>query len=615
MAQELPPTEEIDARTIQTGFVKFWDDTGGPYEGHFNFQDGGYPWAPSHYEFFRPDTAPDDGDITVGRADTRKYVDGKLTGGKARDVRKNTFRMIPKGTPRGEEGSKYADDYAKKLLFTWAVDLDPYGMADLFGTTLRKYEKPKVTRSGKGQLQTKRRGATPMSLDKQQTKFLWARLIHDNAEVVANKDTYSNLYLADTDNSYRISMNRASNRAMRDLFKQLGDLLEIGIGGGKSLGADSPEEIMVAIAGENLSKLGWNEEDVTEEQMIRDMDKIIRGMDRDRRGKIDIPPHLEEEIKHITDLLKGEGQAKLIERIKEGGIEITEQHGRVAKMYGSNDEIGDGQKFIEFYSDKIKEDIVKQYTKSTRKVTGKRTVAEQFFDRRIGFEDTNVLTWSEPAWGGIAFFGVYIPSKRPLNKEDIGVISYFLNGIPTIWQGILRQKGIHENHSKIARAVKNVFSGVIKIKGGDAIIKTKTLGTLYGKVPGLTGPQISTKVDAVAPQKVAKGLYDLVKAAAIKIGDQLTLDTGGAFSEWVKDQHERGEETAWKVHQRKGKGWVKWLRKTGGKDEPRPKDAIDWTQPVHPRPFLWMTAVGQAAGSQEVHKELERGAGGRFKKR
>ena len=71
MVQELEPAEEIDARTIQTGFVKFWDDTGGPYEGHFNFQDGGYPWAPNHYEFFRPKTAPDDGDITVGKVDMR----------------------------------------------------------------------------------------------------------------------------------------------------------------------------------------------------------------------------------------------------------------------------------------------------------------------------------------------------------------------------------------------------------------------------------------------------------------------------------------------------------------------------------------------------------------
>ena len=588
MVQELEATEEIDARTIQTGFVRFWDDAGGDKD-HSNVKEGGFAWSPDHYEFFRPQTAPDDDDITIGKK-----------GGT-----KNTFRMIPRGIARGTQGSQEADDYVKKLLFTWAIDLAPQKMADLFGTKLRAYEKPKVTRSGKGRLMTKRRASTyPLPLDTQQTKFLWARLIYDNAEVVIHKDIYSAMYEDHTANSYKIAMNQASNRAMRDLFKELGKkkgLLKVGVGGGKTLGAESAEEIMIAMAGADLSK--WNEEETTEEEMMKDMEEIISKMPiRERGSKIDIPPHLEDEIERITNLLEGQGQADLIERIKKGGIEVTEQHGRLAEMYGSG-KTGDGRQFIEFYTKKIKEDIVKQYTKSTRKATGKRTVAEQFYTRGVGLGETDVLTWSEPAWGGVAFFSVYIPEKRPLSASDIGVISYFLDDTPSIWRGILRQQGIHRNHHKVANALKNVFSGVITVKGG-AVIKTKTLGTTLGHMPGFGKTQmISTRVDATAPKKVAKGLYDLVKKAAEKIGARLTLDEGAAFSKWVKAQHKRGEESAWGIHQRKGRGWRDWIEKTGGKEDPKPKAAVDWTQPIHPRPFLWMSAVGQAPASQETWKQ------------
>ena len=576
MVKELESTKDIDARTIQTGFVKYWDDTGGPDAEHYNYQEGGFGWHPEDYKFAIPrESNVANEDVRVGRP-----------------LRENTFRMVPTGRMAGTRGSTEANEYVKKMLFTWAINLDPEGMADLFGTTLRQYEKPKSTRSGRGALRTKRRSGTqPLPLDTQKTKFLWARLIHDNEEITKHKDIYGDMYKNDVDNSYRISMNQASRQSMRDLYKELPDVLEVGIGGGEQLSADSPEEIMMAIAGADLS--AWNDPNANLDDIVGDMEEILAGMEpRMRESKIDIPPHLTNEIDRITQLLAG--QDELISRIEEGGIEITEQHGRLAKMYGSGD-VGDGEEFIGHYTQKIKEDIVKQYRRPTP--TGKRTIAEQFYDRDVGVGDTNVLTWSEPAWGGVAFFAIYIPSTRPLSEEDVSIISYFLDDTPNLWRGVLRQQGIHNNHALIREAASQVFDGVVKTKTG-AVIKTHVLGTTMTNMVGVGKDVISTKVDATAPKEVASALFDLVSDAAVNIGNRLTLSQGAEFTEWVRKQHGRGEKTAWKIHQRKGKGWANWLDKTGGKQTPKPKEAIDWTQPIHPRPFLWMTAVGQAAASQ-----------------
>lgn len=592
MAKDLPSKVWKDARTIQTGFVKFWDDTGGQDAEHLRYGKGGYGWHPQDYAFKIPRVkagAPTEKeDIRVGRP-----------------LKKNTFRMVPLGLPYGDPGSKEANEYVKKLLFTWAINLDPEWMADLFGTELRQYEKPERTRSGRGALKTKRRAGTqPLSLDAQKTKFLWARLIHDNSQIIDHKNTYSQGYEADTDNSYRITMNQASRKAMRELYDELDDTLKVGIGGGEQLDADSAEEIMIALAGQDLSKLGWNDEDASVEKIIEDMEEIMGAMPlRVRESKIDIPAKFEEEIEQIVKLIRG--QTELVDRIRRGGIEVTEQHGRLAEMYGSGD-VGDGQQFLDHYIPKIKEDIVKQYRRleinPAYEGTGKRTIGEQFYDRGIGVEGSSVdtLTWSEPAYGGVAFFAVYIPGTRPLSESDISIIPYFLTNTPSVWRGIMRQQGIHENHTRIKDAVKELMTGVVKTKKG-VIIKTHTLGTNYAQMVGF-GKQgiVSTKVGASAPKKVAKELFDMVEEAAINIGNRLTLSRGATFTNWVQAQHDRAEKAAWGIHRRKGAGWREWLAKTGGKEDPKPKDAIDWTQPIHPRPFLWMTGVGQAELSRQT---------------
>jgi len=627
-AAELKADKFVHYRTIQTGFLKMWDDTGKSKAWYNTFY-------PEHYAFKLDRMQLEEG---ANAFDNKEINVGRLKGGKMQD---HSFKMIPRGSRTGETlggagggsgGGPGSAEYAKKLLFSWAMMMNPTATAsEVFGREMREYEKPTTTKSGLGQFKgvnsetgvATQRKTAPLPLSKQMEKFFWSTLSSKSGyslkgrgggrhwgagikqrEIAAQGGNFRKIYEESVSRQYSLKANFYSQLAMRSLLKEVvdpkGKILQFKKGGQQTMGADSSEELMIAIAGNEIEQ--WNkmsEKDIADEMVgMLDPKQAIKTPG----SLIDIPvgsPAMERAIRTIKS--KDDGAEKVKAAIRKGGLEITEQHGRLKDMYDPLPSSGP-EDFMRYSATEIKRDIYNKYTQGGNYVRpGKeRTIGEQFYDRQVGRGGFEVLTWSEPVFKGVAFFSIFIPSK--LTSEDsVGVVTHFEPGMKSVGEAVMRSRGITKTVDTVRRAARSVLYGAIKHKEAK-LISTKQLGTHAMKWELWKDFGVFTRVDISAPEDVAEQLYNLVNKVANNLGNMITLSPGGKFTDWVAKQQGEGEEFAQEIHQSAGTRWRTWVQHLGGqaKDPTPPSQAVNWAQPIHPRPFLWMTAAGQSIGSREA---------------
>lgn len=629
-AAELKADKYKHYRTIQTGFLKLWDSTGQSQSWYDTFD-------PQHYAFKlgRMDLVEGEGAFT--KKGTNIGV-GRLKGGKTQT---ESFKMMPLGakSPLGTLG--LSDDavggggggvgraeYAKKMLFSWALAMNPTDTATAMGgRTLRKYEKPARTKSGLGQFKgvnrktgkATGRKTGPLPMSKQIEKFYWSTLSSrsgyalpgggrhwgaDQNTIASQGHKFRDIYEDSTQRPYSLQANFYSHLAMRSLLGLLGNILTIKKSGKKALGVDSPEELMIAVAGNEIEQ--WNR--MGQEEIEKEMAQMLKTTPKLRvpsKYAIDIPvgsPAMERVLRTIKNQGGTAGQVK--EAIRQGGLEITEQHGRLKDMYDLGGELSE-KDFLKQAEMKIKQDVYNRYTQKDDYVRpGKeRTVGEQFFDRKVGRGGFEVLTWSEPAFGGVAFFSVFIPAGSDIIAPDsIRVVVHLERGMKSVGEGVLQNKKITQKIDTVRRAARSILHGGIVHTNTETTIAAKQLGTHAMKWRLWKDFGIWTRVDISAPKDVAKALDELVRGAAKNLGNMISIKTEGPFTRWVEQQQQQGEKFAGKVHKSAGARWRSLARVLGpqAKDGTSPEEAINWPQPIHPRPFLWMTAAGQSKGSRDA---------------
>ena len=612
-------------RTLQFGFVKFMDDTGG------NLTKKWFDFHRSHYAFKRPMRymPPDAESGFAATGDTDIQV-GRASGGGRRP---NTFRLMPLGVPPGQ----HKEEYVKKMLFSWALFAQGDYTAALFPSK----------RTGQGQLpeyeHSRKEGgpgprATPLSPHQQKKKFLWSRLQHQRREILLNATNFTKIYSDSILGVYKMRMNIEANKGIRELMKKIDVNMTVHNDERTSLQATSEEELLLAIAPELAKE---SQLPTSSAEMIARMRKVAgdtfirRGSEGETRGEsmIDLPPTLKTELAAVGKYIeKYGGSDTLIEDIKRGGLEVTEQYRRLNKIYGAVS--GDITDYMEEHKKNIQNDIFSKATTGQSKFSEKAqskgitTVAEQIFSpKRLGKGGSGTLTWSEPTGEGVAFFSVTVPDQIK-TKDSIGVNAVHIRGPKYVWEGVLNALGVEENHSDIRNSIASIYKGVIQDTEGN-IIKTKTLANAMVNVG--VGRRFTTRVDATLEEGVAGDLYNLVASAAENFSDRLTVADNSNFTGWLAAQHKRGEEAALSIHNASSKNWKGWLNTVISKadgsgpynlENPSPLAGGSYPQPVHPRPFLWLTGIGQAPGSERPNAERElkgavdsegRRIGGRFK--
>ena len=277
-----PRTFDREYRTIQTGFERFFDTTGGDLQrpGHFDrFRRKEYAFKLPRMPNLRGGNYAGK-DINVGRLG-RNDPDVLAGRGNPGGTREDTFRMQPRhpmtlktgqsilGYPVGKAETNESE-YSKKLLFTWALNMDSTKTTAKFGRKLREYEKPDKTTSGLGQKGAGKRIKGPLSHAEQLRKFFWSSLskkgqgdkldgggFHHGAgqgDIAAQGSNFKAIYENSVLDKYRMASNKASNEAMRDLLQMLPQVLTVDPSGKRSLETDSPEELMIAIADNTLTR-------------------------------------------------------------------------------------------------------------------------------------------------------------------------------------------------------------------------------------------------------------------------------------------------------------------------------------------------------------------------
>jgi len=644
-------------RLIQTGFMRMWDASGGdlkrgPGTWFNQYKQHDYAFKLPRMEAGGAKIKPGT-DINIGRLGAND-PDLARAGNRVGGTREDTFRLtpLPPGTWAPGPNDSWAStqgnpaEYGKKLLFTWALMMNATMTTAEFGSELRQYEKPDHTTSGKGQFQgTNKRKARPLPHIKQLTKFFWSRLssttpyslkgkgggFHHGAgqgDIAADGNRFRDIYEDSISRKYKMSAIGASQRAMRKLLARLGSILTVDPSGKKSLETESAEELIIAIAGNSIHN--WN--NMSRAQIEADMARMMNIPGQKLRApheKIDIPHTNTAAINRIigggsaTGIISSTGPdaMKTKAAIKAGGLEVTMQPERLRGIYNLKKGFNETRaKYLQRAKETIQEDMYNRYTagKKHKPSTVNRTVAEQFYDRDVGMSGGQpVLTWSEPAYDGVAFFSVFPMPNGIVPVEPAGVpvhIYFEPSQALAVGELVLVKNGIQRQHiGRVMNAARNSLHGGIR-DSTQMNILGNTLGTssgpLYQSALRNTGleTEITTTVDISAPSDVAAALYDLVQEVADNLGRQISIIAPGTpgsnkFSDWIAEQQQAGEAMGLSVHQSAGRGWRNWLQQLSAQHKKGidPADAAKWPQPIHPRPFLWMTAAGQAQASKEAH--------------
>ena len=435
------------------------------------------------------------------------------------------------------------------------------------------------------------------------------------------------------------------DEGMRDLLKELGGILTFDPPargkGSKSLDAESEEELglrilksMEAIYIKDRSS--WNADNIGElvkEGIEALQQSRLMGVDL-RPNRIDISPLMVDAQETIAEMMReAGGEAMLLltrgsgadplkvvmSHIKERGLEVTQVKERLGQLYKIKEKNFSGPTaYMEKIKKTIQEDVYSAYLnsgKSQMKVgpaRGKmRSIGTEFFSERgVTPETEGGYVWSSPGkmqgQGGVFFFSIWKP-KKLRSAEDVAVVSVWLPITPTLWTSAIQASTLGALESDIRQAVKSALGGAIRHKklgefytnflGTDFVTmgsegRTKPGGLRRGP-PSFASSHLVTRVSIMPRGAVAAAIGKLVEAAAYRFGADVTPGVNQAFYEWVKNQEWEGEKGARRVDHGMSQSWKSWAPGLGGKYTPRPGEAIDWPQPFHPRPFLWMTGTGR----------------------
>ena len=430
-----------------------------------------------------------------------------------------------------------------------------------------------------------------------------------------------------------------ADEGLRDLLRKLGGILTIDPAARKTLKADSAEELGLRILTELEATGAYpitqpSDASLAVSQAITQVQQYYRGLGQPPRvSMLDIEPHMTGALDVIEDTMRRAGGAyatgpgsvlgQVISDIRTRGLEVSEAPNRLSQIYRINASTYGGVRgFQEALIDQIQEDIFSAYQhggKSQMKLgppgVDMRGIGSQFFyDRGVSIDSAGGYVWSSRASvagnGGMFFFSIWKPAVVN-TPDDIAVVGVWLPIVPTLWRNALENSSVAQFENAIRRAVVTALGGAITTQAG-ATLHINALGTQYGRslsagfasgdpqqriaTPGF----LKTRVTIQPQGTVADEIYKLVKLAAVQYGNMISVagprPTGTpSFSQWVMSQERRGEHMAQIMDDNLSKGWSSWIYKLGGKYKPQPfKAAKDkWPQPVHPRPYLWMTAQGR----------------------
>jgi len=591
-------------RTIQLGFRHFADreaSTGRGWYKKFYAED---------YQFTRPKTAGSDGEITVG-------------GKSPKTTRKDTFRMdaLKLSGPAVEDDT----DYTKKLLFSWAIVMDPAATVEIMGGQLRRYEKPDAAAHRTAALDP----------GQQQSKYFWSRLQGAAGAAATRKSAWSkttspvpdfspfgsisrrlgSLYWRAAEDPLKIAANRKGRDGLTSLLARFDKIIKVG---DKSW--DSSEELALRVLPDLIAKYNEGALSGIPSTEVRRIFVELIDSSKDRPGRggsmVDFPAHMVAELEPIISLLKdahSDDLSTILDRVTQGGLEVTQQHGRLTQMYGSAN-----TKDVLTYLDKRMKSMQQGYftqfgqgqssfaaAPAERKTRTGTVEIQAAHPQRIGPRGGGFSTWTSPFFGGVAIFAVYVPPASQIEKpEDILIATGYLPGIENIWKGVYAKAGFSNVLSRVYAATDALYSKPI-IAGGRNVLAMKNLGMQVAKAGVMKG-SLLTKIGMTVPpdnRDLATTIYGWVKETALLLEDSITLRDDASFTDWVREMQELGEDASWDVHKKLSVGWKPWLAAYGQPHQPagiEPYTAIEdeWPGLVHPRPFLWMTAVGQAKGSK-----------------
>jgi len=628
-------------RSMQTGFRHLWDNTGGDHSRAWFEQ-----FIPQHYQFsqLQRAVAEQTNDIRVGQGPGSTRASSRV----GKDA---SFRFEPRGLPTGSKEKK--DEYIRKRLFSWALHFKGDNTAQMFNRELPMYESTK--REGGPP-----KGAPELSPRKKRTKFFWGMLKSHRDEVDALgghpwgsfvKDTeggaargmkiprispeandflsiYQKSILSELDWKFK----PLADKALRDLLSMLGNMLTVHRGGRTALGAESGEELGLRIL-EELNTT-WRSSLSPAENVARAIDRVAQA-EGFRRGAIDIPgldeagnPQAAGAQSTVRQLMQNaqthtqyssRNYNQVLDDIWVRGLEVTSAPRRLEQMYeaGSGVSVPD---YLDTMAETIQRDVFTVYGtpggEGLRRVPGESpaTVGEQFF-RRISRQTGGGLVWSNPAHGGVAFFSIWIPPNMQ-SADQVAVLPLWLPITTNLWDNALNTLLRRSTVNEIRRAVNSaVDRGVTHTTLGYDLYMN-SVGTDFIRLPtgirtarGPGGPlgHLTTQVSVVPIDDVAQSIYDLVEASATAYGtilDVITVGGGGAFYQWVEQQHRVGEKGAQAVDKKVGTPWRPFVTQLGGKTPPLPRKSIGWPQAIHPRPYLSLTAAGRGGPRSGAWRDI-----------
>jgi len=456
--------------------------------------------------------------------------------------------------------------------------------------------------------------------------------------ILPTQDSFLATYQRKAVTELNFGAKQLADDGLRDLMGKLATILTIDPAARKTLSADSAEELGLRILREleaGMPILTAEDAPLAVQEAIGRVRAGLAFGERPRDTMLDIEPKMTDALDAIEASMIAANQGRrggsytrgpgstfdgILADMRKRGIEVSEVGNRLSQIYRINaTSYGGIIDYQEALIDKIQEDVYSAYQhggisqmKLGPEGVDMHGIGTQFFHKRgVGIDTAGGYVWSSrakvPGGGGMFFFSIWKPAV--LNSaEDVSVVGMWLPITPTLWRNALERSTVRNFSGAIQRSVVSALDGAITTTAGQAL-HVNALGTEFGRQMSkgfargdpsqrITTPgYLYTRVTIQPTGEVVNEIAELIEAAAVKYGEMISIagpQPSGtpSFTHWVMSQERAAEKMAQKMDSRLSKDWKSWVYKLGGKYKPQPFKAAEdkWPQPVHPRPYLWMTA-------------------------
>ena len=628
---------ERTIRSVRLGYKYFWDISQRDKGSWKNFYQ-------QDYKFHRPDS--------------KKYGGGYKKRAGIRSVKgtaKNTFNLQPDppfGAQIAEDEEK-ALEYQRKRLFSWSLFHHGDETAAMFATGWGEGRIPteeSTTTDGGG-----RGGPREISREEGLKKFFWGMLRPEKnrpqitknrgntntgfykmsaedagsaftADRIASDDTDSLLskYQRDILPKAIWQMKKLTEKRINALLQLMPGVTGIGQGAQQTLGTMSEEELGILV----MERIGPLDASTTEEEAREAVREAVRTYPRGQKRMepgpqmVDIDPKYQPEATaYLTKFLEEKAAGKIggnfladLEAHKKGGYEVSMVANRLQAYYRiKKSNFTSTQSMINKIATEMQDDIRRHLAPgySTSEGPKNQGVGHGMARRYHQGTHSHIYT-TQMGSSGIAIYMVNITNGEP-------------TVIPYLWEGptdtllnemVVSLAGAELKDTVISELKAAQISDLKHDQMGSLVVKSLVSNSLeqinwLGRDPGPGGTafggkprgglNVRTQVSTVTMDKLSKDIFNWVNRGAQEFGEMIDIIENSALHHFLAENQEMAEKVARQSEHMAAGGWKNWTEKLRGKYSPTPQEAPEWTQFLHPRPYLTQDTRGikQAEGALE----------------